>query len=59
MSTFDRIRQEPQFQQIRQIIRTNPHLLEQFIQQMSRENPELFRVGLFWNIRTLEFQCNS
>jgi len=43
MSTFDRIRQEPQFQQIRQIIRTNPHLLEQFIQQMSRENPELFR----------------
>merc|ERR1712096_272769 len=23
--------------------RTNPHLLEQFIQQMSRENPELFR----------------
>ena len=47
MSTFDRIRQEPQFQQIRQIIRTNPHLLEQFIQQMSRENPELFRVRLF------------
>ena len=46
MSTFDRIRQEPQFQQIRQIIRTNPHLLEQFIQQMSRENPELFRVRL-------------
>merc|ERR1719192_3296827 len=43
MSTFERIRQEPQFQQIRQIIRTNPHLLEQFIQQMSRENPELFR----------------
>ena len=50
MSTFDRIRQEPQFQQIRQIIRTNPHLLEQFIQQMSRENPELFRVRIFKNI---------
>lgn len=53
MSTFDRIRQEPQFQQIRQIIRTNPHLLEQFIQQMSRENPELFRVRLFKNFFSL------
>lgn len=41
---LERIRNEPQFQQIRQIIRTNPQLLQQFIQQMSRSNPELFRV---------------
>merc|ERR1719290_244540 len=37
MSTFDRIRQEPQFQQIRQIIRTNPHLLEEFIQMLNED----------------------
>jgi UV excision repair protein RAD23 len=42
-SALERIRNEPQFQQIRQIIRTNPHLLQQFIQQMSRDNPDLFR----------------
>jgi len=41
---LERIRNEPQFQQIRQIIRTNPQLLQQFIQQMSRSNPDLFRV---------------
>jgi len=40
---LERIRNEPQFQQIRQIIRTNPQLLQQFIQQMSRENPDLFQ----------------
>ena len=42
---LERIRNEPQFQQIRQIIRTNPQLLQQFIQQMSRSNPDLFRVN--------------
>ena len=42
---LERIRNEPQFQQIRQIIRTNPQLLQQFIQQMSRSNPDLFRVS--------------
>ena len=41
---LERIRNEPQFQQIRQIIRTNPQLLQQFIQQISRSNPDLFRV---------------
>ena len=45
---LERIRNEPQFQQIRQIIRTNPQLLQQFIQQMSRSNPDLFRVSLFF-----------
>ena len=43
---LERIRNEPQFQQIRQIIRTNPQLLQQFIQQMSRSNPDLFRVSI-------------
>jgi len=43
-SELERIRNEPQFQQIRQIIRTNPQLLQQFIQQMSRSNPEFFRM---------------
>ena len=43
---LERIRNEPQFQQIRQIIRTNPQLLQQFIQQMSRSNPDLFRVNI-------------
>jgi len=41
-SSLEAIRNEPQFQQIRSIIRTNPHLLQQFIQQLQRENPELF-----------------
>ena len=44
-SSLEAIRNEPQFQQIRSIIRTNPHLLQQFIQQLQRENPELFEVS--------------
>ena len=50
---LERIRNEPQFQQIRQIIRTNPQLLQQFIQQMSRSNPELFRVSSFCTYRLI------
>ena len=41
-STLDQIRNEPQFQQIRTLIRSNPQLLSQFIQQLQLENPEAF-----------------
>jgi len=43
-NTLERIQNEPQFQQIRSIIRENPHLLEQFVAQLRRENPELFEL---------------
>ncbi|CBY20762.1 unnamed protein product [Oikopleura dioica] len=41
-STLEQIRNEPQFQQIRTLIRNNPQLLSQFIQQLQIENPEAF-----------------
>jgi hypothetical protein len=41
-STLEQIRSEPQFQQIRTLIRSNPQLLSQFIQQLQIENPEAF-----------------
>lgn len=41
-STLEQIRNEPQFQQIRTLIRSNPQLLSQFIQQLQIENPEAF-----------------
>lgn len=59
-ATLERIRNEPQFQQIRQIIRTNPHLLQQFIQQLQRENPDLFQVNMSFLLsffRIYSLQC--
>lgn len=38
------MRSQPQFQQMRQVIRQNPALLETILQQVGQNNPELLRV---------------
>ncbi|KAI8639101.1 hypothetical protein BD408DRAFT_421988 [Parasitella parasitica] len=40
---FSRLRNTPHFQQIRQLVQTNPALLQPLLQQLGQSNPELLR----------------
>ena len=39
------LRNQPQFQQMRQIIQQNPALLPALLQQLGRDNPQLLQVS--------------
>ncbi|CAO3600232.1 unnamed protein product [Absidia cylindrospora] len=41
---FSQLRSTPQFQQLRQLIQTNPNMISPLLQQLGQSNPELLRV---------------
>ncbi|ERE81581.1 putative UV excision repair protein RAD23-like protein [Cricetulus griseus] len=50
------LRNQPQFQQMRQIIQQNPSLLPALLQQIGRENPQLLQVMIHVNLEK-ELEC--
>lgn len=43
-NNLDFLRNSPQFQQMRQVVQAQPHLLQPLMQQLGQTNPELIQV---------------
>jgi len=56
------LRTNPQFQQLRQLVQTQPHLLQPLLQQLGQSNPQLLQVSVFLLISYIfhiDFFCVS